>query len=171
GFFRDIDTTGIGIADFGSQTNDLTLLRNQDIMNRYSASQPSGVDAAFKAVRTRYMTEFSTSLSEEVFQDLLRGQVTIKSHEGSRDLTAYRTEAVELILQSQLSILQSTWSETDGLLQQIYFTGGSSIPTRERLKNAGWSHASFVDDPVLANAVGYARLSTHHTRAEFNALQ
>lgn len=149
------------VIDEGFNTLDLLVVEGGRISTRYTTGDTLGMRRAAEMtarnVDQYHGVELSLHEADALVQRVVQGKKASTFVLGqSTDVTALVQQAVDALAADVLRFVER--SVSDGRKFQILLTGGGALALAPRLRRQ-YRHAVVVDDPVLANARGLAKLA------------
>jgi hypothetical protein len=150
------------IIDQGFNTLDVLVVENGRISTRYTSGDTLGMRRAAELaagnIQRRYGVEMSLHEADELVQAVVHGKrVTIFVEGESTNVTREVRQALSTLGSDVVRFVERSVGKAARKFK-VFLTGGGSMAIGERLLGQ-YAHAVMVDDPVLANARGLAKLA------------
>lgn len=160
---NQFSTGDIGIIDIGGKTTNLLSVGRLEEISNNTASVNQGAWDAVRSFRAFAESEYP-GLEDLKDHQIIRAIISRKQN--YYDKTLDLTDPVEAILQPMaeaiLSEAGNLWN-SGALLSSILITGGGALLLGHYIKSQ-FPHATIIDDPVYANALGYYRFGLFSAR-------
>lgn len=151
------------IVDQGFNTLDLLVVEGGQISTRYTSGDTLGMrraaEIAARNVQHRHGVELSLHEADDLVQAVVQGRrraANIYVQGRLTDVSGDVRQAVNAIGADVVSFVERSVGK--GKKFRILLTGGGALALAPRLLRQ-YDHARVVDDPVLANARGLAKLA------------
>ena len=170
--YRDRELTlhsEAGVIDIGGGTTDLYAQRGVKPLDDLCKGKDIAVDNATTLMKTSFLQKYKRSLTDREARDSMRAFGSGKK-QNFPPLFANGTavpidvlqdmveQAVDVIAEDIVSFVSATWGSAISRFSPVLLVGGGTFYFYAAVKNR-IDHITLSDDPVFANALGYATLA------------
>ena len=170
--YRDRELTlhsEAGVIDIGGGTTDLYAQRGVKPLDDLCKGKDVAVESATGLMKTAFLQKYKRSLTDREARDVMRAFGSGKKHafpllsvNGNavpvEALQNMVEQAVEVIAEDIVSFVAATWGNAISRFSLVLLVGGGTYFFYAAIKNR-IEHVLVHDDPVFANALGYATLA------------
>jgi len=170
--YRDRELTlhsEAGVIDIGGGTTDLYAQRGVKPLDDLCKGKDVAVESATGLMKTAFLQKYKRSLTDREARDVMRAFGSGKKHafpllsvNGNavpvEALQNMVEQAVEVIAEDIVSFVAATWGNAISRFSPVLLVGGGTYFFYAAIKNR-IEHVLVHDDPVFANALGYATLA------------
>ena len=146
----------VGIVDIGFNTLDLFAVENGQVVGQYTGGDTAGIRRATELLSTQVRERYGVRLSRyEADAYLRQKRPVLYCAAGAVDLRSLVRQALEVTATAILDFIETRWGNA-AQFRHVLFTGGGSALLKPWLGRR-YPHGVVLSDPVVANAVGFAR--------------